>query len=80
MLFAQQDLSNALFDIVYDRGLKDKFVWVGSDAWSGYTVTAKHPIVVDSALGVQFQKQMVEEFDNYFRKLVPKYFARSFVR
>lgn len=67
VVFAQQDWSNALFDIVYDRGLKDRFVWVGSDGWSGYTITAKNPSV---ALGVQFQSQKVEEFDNYFCKLV----------
>lgn len=68
VVFAQHYQSNALFDIVYDRGLKDRFVWVGSDGWSGYTVTAKYPIVADSALGVQFQNKKVEEFDNYFRK------------
>lgn len=73
MMFAYQDLLSPLFDMVFERGLKDRFVWVGTDSYAGYKVLAKYPVVLDLSLGVQFQSKQVEEFDNYFFKFVSIY-------
>ena len=69
ILYASQGIVTSLFEIIKDvgRGYK-KYVWIGSDAWSGRTVKSSVQDVAVNALTVQPEVRTVPAFDAYFQR------------
>ena len=68
VLFTQQAITNKLFDVVFNRGYQGRFVWLGGDAWTGYTISKLSQEVAVKALGVRPKNEVVPAFDQYFMK------------
>lgn len=72
VLFASEDIARAIFTLVNERRLENKFVWVGSDAWTGRKMDPDIEHVPASAIGVQPKIEEIKEFDTYFEGLTPQ--------
>ncbi|XP_052759954.1 metabotropic glutamate receptor 3-like [Mya arenaria] len=69
ILFASDDIVESVFSVTSDLNLKNRFRWVGSDAWTGRTVRSSQ--VAEGAIGVQPKIVKVPDFDKYFLGLRP---------
>ena len=69
ILYASQGIVTSLFEIIKElRSGYKKYVWIGSDAWSGRTVKSSVQDVAVNALTVQPEVRTVPAFDEYFQR------------
>lgn len=72
ILYISQGIVTSLFERIKRlRSDYEKFVWIGSDAWSGRTVKPSVQDVAKNALTIQPEVRKVPDFDKYFKSLKP---------
>lgn len=64
ILFVSSKIANNIFTIVNDFDLTDKYIWLGSDAWTGQDLVSG----VKHAFGIQPKIEDIEEFDEYLNR------------
>ena len=68
ILYTSQGIVTSLFEMIKARGDYGKFLWIGSDAWSGRTVKSSVQNVAESSLTIQPEVRKIPEFEDYFKR------------
>ncbi|CAN7943214.1 unnamed protein product, partial [Ixodes pacificus] len=70
VVFTDKRTARSLMRAAWRR--RDRFVWIGSDAWSGLESVAQgHEEIVEGAITVSPMVQSLQGFDQYFNQLTP---------
>lgn len=73
IVFADRQPAGKLIEAAKTLGVKDKFVWIGSDAWaSRESVVAMREEFVEGAIAVQPLRRELPGFNEYFRGLLTR--------
>ena len=71
IVFADRLPAGKLLQAAKDMGIKDRFVWIGSDAWaSRESVVQERETVVEGAIAVQPLRRELPGFHQYFSGLL----------
>ncbi|KAL4221390.1 hypothetical protein ACF0H5_019648 [Mactra antiquata] len=69
VLYTIDSIANTIFEIASSMNGGDRFIWVGSDGWTGKTINTKGMKIANNALGIQPKTKVVPDFDKYFESL-----------
>ncbi|XP_071956075.1 metabotropic glutamate receptor 3-like [Antedon mediterranea] len=79
ILYVQLEVASGIFEAVSRLGIKNRFIWIGSDGWGNYGLNAVKGnedaalvfFIISGALTIQPYSNSIPTFDEYFYSITP---------